>query len=66
MDLFVDTGGIADATVATLLARFTSCPIPEICAMGGITLEDFSQSVAYRKIFRLRELDNTLRQLFPE
>jgi hypothetical protein len=31
--------------------------------MGGITLEDFSQSMAYRKIFGLRELDITLRQL---
>jgi predicted transposase YdaD len=46
---------IADATAAILLARFTSRPIPEICAMGGITLEDFSKSVAYREIFGLGE-----------
>ncbi len=46
---------IADATAAILLARFTSRPIPEICAMGGITLEDFTQSVAYREIFGLGE-----------
>lgn len=46
---------IADATAAILLARFTTRPIPEICAMGGITLEDFSQSVAYREIFGLGE-----------
>ena len=46
---------IADATAAILLARFTSRPIPEICAMGGITLEDFSQSVAYKEIFGLGE-----------
>ena len=46
---------IADATVAILLARFTSRPIPEICAMGGITLEDFTQSVAYKEIFGLGE-----------
>jgi predicted transposase YdaD len=46
---------IADATAAILLARFTSRPIPEICAMGGITLEDFSKSVAYKEIFGLGE-----------
>jgi predicted transposase YdaD len=46
---------IADATVANLLASFTTRPIPEICAMGGITLEDFSKSVAYREIFGLGE-----------
>jgi hypothetical protein len=54
---------IADATAAIQLARFTTRPIPKICTMGGITLEDFSQSMAYRKIFGLRELDITLRQL---
>jgi predicted transposase YdaD len=66
---------IADATAAILLARFTTRPIPEICAMGGITLEDFSQSVAYKEIFGLGEqrgreqglktgeLEITLRQL---
>ena len=46
---------IAAATAAILLARFTSRPIPEICAMGGITLEDYSKSVAYREIFGLGE-----------
>jgi Domain of unknown function (DUF4351) len=46
---------IADATAAILLARFTTRPIPEICAMGGITLDDFSQSVAYREIYGLGE-----------
>ncbi|MFO0015029.1 MAG: DUF2887 domain-containing protein [Synechococcaceae cyanobacterium] len=66
---------IADATAAILLARFTSRPIPEICAMGGITVEDFTQSVAYTEIFGLGEqrgreqglktgeLEITLRQL---
>ncbi|MFM7634225.1 MAG: DUF4351 domain-containing protein, partial [Cyanobacteriota bacterium] len=46
---------IADATAAILLARFTTRPIPEICAMGGITLEDFTKSVAYKEIFGLGE-----------
>ena len=54
---------IADATAAILLARFTTHPIPEICAMAGITLEDFTQSVAYKEIFGLGELDITLRLL---
>ena len=40
---------------AMLLARFTDLSTPEICAMGGITLEDFTQSVAYREIFGLGE-----------
>ena len=48
-------GQIADATAAILLARFTTRPIQEICAMGGITLEDFSKSVAYKEIFGLGE-----------
>jgi hypothetical protein len=46
---------IADTTAAILLARFTTRPIPEICPMGGITLEDFTQSVAYKEIFGLGE-----------
>jgi hypothetical protein len=41
---------ITDATGAILLARFKTRPIPNICAMGGITLEDFTQSVVFREI----------------
>ena len=33
-----------------LLARFTDRPLQEICAMAGLTIEDFTQSVAYREI----------------
>lgn len=36
---------------AILLSRFNDRPIQEICAMGGITLEEFTQSRAYREIF---------------
>jgi predicted transposase YdaD len=36
---------------AILITRFRDKSIPEICAMGGITLEDFSQSRAYQEIF---------------
>jgi predicted transposase/invertase (TIGR01784 family) len=42
---------IADVIAAILLTRFNGRSIQEICAMGGITLEEFTQSVAYREIF---------------
>ncbi len=42
---------IAAVIAATEIARFNGRPIAELCAMGGITLEDFSQSVAWREIF---------------
>ena len=52
---------------AILLARFNDRPLQEICAMGGITLEDFTQSRAYQEIFGLGEAREaakvTLRQL---
>jgi hypothetical protein len=35
------------------VSRFSGRTVPEICAMGGITVEDFSSSVAYREIFGL-------------
>jgi predicted transposase YdaD len=42
---------IDDVIAAILVARFNGRSIQELCAMGGITLEDFTQSVAYREIF---------------
>ena len=45
--------GIVDVIAAIVTARFSGRSIQELCAMGGITLEDFSQSVAYREIFGL-------------
>ena len=42
---------IDDVIAAILVARFNGRSIQELCAMGGITLDDFSQSVAYREIF---------------
>ncbi len=38
-----------------LLARFNDRPLQEICAMAGLTVDDFTQSVAYREIFGLGE-----------
>ena len=46
---------IDDVIAAILVARFNGRSIhrsiQELCAMGGITLDDFPQSVAYREIF---------------
>ena len=66
---------IDDVIAAILVSRFSGRSIPELCAMGGITLDDFTQSVAYREIYGLGrqegrqqgrqagELDLALRQL---
>jgi hypothetical protein len=37
---------LTDASAAIVMVLFTTRPIPDICAMGSISLEDFSQSVA--------------------
>jgi hypothetical protein len=42
---------IDDVIAAILVARFNGRSIQELCVMGGITLDDFTQSVAYREIF---------------
>jgi predicted transposase YdaD len=54
---------IDDVIAAILVARFNGRSIQELCAMGGITLDDFTQSVAYREIFGRGEAKVTLRQL---
>jgi len=43
-----------------LVTRFRNKTIQEICAMGGITREDLSQSRAYQEIFGLGEAKMTL------
>jgi hypothetical protein len=42
---------IDDLIAAIMISRFSGRSIQELCAMGGITLEDFTESVAYREIF---------------
>ena len=49
-------GAIRDVIAAILITRFRTRLIPEICAMGGLTLDDFTQSVAYKQIFEHGEL----------
>ena len=44
---------IDDVIAAILVSRFSGRIVPEICAMGGITGDDFTSSVAYREIFGL-------------
>ena len=43
----------SDVIAAILLSRFNGRSISDICAMGGITLDDFTSSVAYKEIFGL-------------
>ncbi len=62
---------IDDVIAAILISRFNGRSILELCAMGGISLDDFTQSVAYRDIYGLGrqespqegELDLALRLL---
>ena len=42
---------IDDVIAAIMVSRFNGRTVPEICAMGGITVDDFTSSVAYREIF---------------
>ncbi|MFM7676395.1 MAG: DUF4351 domain-containing protein [Synechococcus sp.] len=44
------------------ITRFRDKSIPEICAMGGITLEDFTQSRAYQEILGLGEARGKARE----
>jgi predicted transposase YdaD len=44
---------IDDVIAAIMVSRFSGRTVPEICAMGGITVDDFTSSVAYREIFGL-------------
>ncbi|MFN9631560.1 MAG: DUF2887 domain-containing protein [Cyanobacteriota bacterium] len=46
-------GELPDVIAAILLSRFNGRSITEICAMGGITVDDFTSSVAYKEIFGL-------------
>jgi predicted transposase YdaD len=46
-----EAAALADVIAAIVITRFNGRSIPELCAMGGITLEDFTQSVAYQEIF---------------
>ncbi|MFM7393413.1 MAG: DUF2887 domain-containing protein [Cyanobium sp.] len=42
---------LADVIAATLISRFNGRSISELCAMGSITIDKFTQSVAYQEIF---------------
>ena len=46
-----DAHALSDVIAAIVITRFNGRSLEELCAMGGITLEDFTQSVAYREIF---------------
>ena len=44
-----------------MITRFRDRTLQEICSMGGITLEDLSQSRAYQEIFGLGEARGEVR-----
>ena len=55
-----DAAEVLPLISSILITRFRDKSIPEICAMGGLTLEDFTQSKAYKEIFGLGEAKMTL------
>ena len=66
-----------DVIAAILLSPFNGRSITDICAMGGITLDDFTKSVVYREIYGmgqqaeatsmiLRQLQRNCGPLSPE
>jgi len=44
-----------DVINAIFISRFSGRSIQEVCTLGGVTIEDFSKSVAYQEIFGLGE-----------
>ncbi|MCX5969521.1 MAG: DUF2887 domain-containing protein [Cyanobacteria bacterium] len=46
-----DARALTDVIAAIVVTIFNGRSLEELCAMGGITLEDFTQSVAYLEIF---------------
>jgi hypothetical protein len=48
-----DREDLADAITAIVLTRLLGRSIQEICRMSGLTVDDITQSVAYREIFGL-------------
>lgn len=62
-----DGPALVDVMTAIVLSRFCGRSIGELCAMTGLSLEDFRQSVVYREIFGYGEVKGeaevVLRQL---
>ena len=59
-------GALADVIAAIVITRFNCQSLKELCAMGGITLDDFSQSLAYQEIFGQGLLEVSTRALPPK
>jgi predicted transposase YdaD len=57
---------LADVIAAIVITRFNGRSLKELCAMGGITLDDLSQSVAYQEIFGQGLLEVSTRALPPK
>jgi predicted transposase YdaD len=48
---------LLEVITAIMMTRFKGCSIEELCAMTGLSLEDFRQSVVYREIYGSGEAD---------
>jgi hypothetical protein len=59
-------GALADVIAAIVIPRFNGRSLKELCAMGGITLDDLSQNVAYQEIFGQGLLEVSTRALPPK
>ena len=46
-----------EVIAAILVARFPSRSIPQLCAMGGITIEDFTESPIYKEIVGIGRIE---------
>jgi hypothetical protein len=49
------TADLSAFITAINISMFSGSLIPELCALGVVTIEDFSESVAYQEIFGLGE-----------
>jgi hypothetical protein len=51
----VKTADLSAFITAINISMFSGSLIPQLCALGVITIDDFSKSVAYQEIFGLGE-----------
>ena len=57
---------LADVIAAIVITQFNGRSLKELCAMGGITLHDLIESVAYQEIFGQGLLEVSTRALPPK
>jgi hypothetical protein len=57
---------LADVIAAIVILRFNGRLLKELCAMGGITLDELSQNMAYQEIFGQGRQDVPIRAQPPK